>query len=172
MSAAPRSARLSSPGEVVAILIASAAVWAVVLALVLALFFTVFIPAIQFGGKGEIPTDFPVYPGAQLQSAMASGFSGCTTVSATWTTRDDAATVVGFYKQALSSSPWTITDTQSLVRSTTFYVESTGDQHREGALTVEAPSFANGSTYISLALAKSNQRVVGSCKVVVGTIGS
>jgi len=157
---------------VVGILVASAVIWTALLVLVFTLFFTVLIPAVQFGGRGEIPGDFPVYPGAQLQSAIASRFNGCTTVTAQWTTRDEPATVIGFYKQALSSPPWTITDTQQLVRSTSFYVEGTGAQHREGVLSVDAPAFANSATNISLALAKSSQRPAGGCSVVVGTVGS
>src|SRR4029077_10305490 len=88
MSATPRPSRLSKPGEVVAILVASALVWVVLIAVVATLFLTVFIPAVQFGGRGQIPAGFPVYPSATLDSAFASRSGGCTMVSAAWSTKD------------------------------------------------------------------------------------
>jgi hypothetical protein len=171
MSATPRAARLSSPGEVVAILVASALVWWALIALVFTLFFTVFIPAIQFGGKGEIPSDFPVYAGAQLDSATASRFSGCTTVTAGWSSRDKVAKVIDFYKLALSSPPWTTTDVEQHTRSTSFYFEYLGNEHREGFLTVDSPTFTNAPTEISLDMVKSRPNLVGGCKVITGTVG-
>ena len=171
MSATPRTARLSSPGEVVAILVASALVWTALIALVFTLFFTVFIPAVQFGGRGEIPSDFPVYTGAQLESATASSFSGCTTVTANWSSGEAAAKVIDFYKLALSSAPWTTTDVEQHTRSTTFYFEYIGNEHREGFLTVDSSTFANAPTEISLDMVKSRANLVGGCKVITGTVG-
>ena len=172
MSATPRSARLSRPGEVVAILIASAVIWLAVGIGLFTLFITVFIPLVQFGGRSEIPNDFPVYPGAQLQSATASGFNGCTTVTASWSTRDDPTTVTDFYKTALSEQSWTLIDTRQHLRSISFFFRGTGVQQREGWLTVETSSFANSTTQISLELVKSAPRAVGECHVAVGIVGS
>src|ERR1700719_2227135 len=118
MSATPRPARLSKPSEVVAILVASAVVWVMLIALVATLFFTVFIPAVQFGGRGQIPSDFPVYPSARLDSAVATVSGRCTTVTASWSTPDDAASVVDFYRRELAAGDWTVTDTRPLSDST------------------------------------------------------
>lgn len=113
MSATPRPARLSSPGEVVAILVASAIAWMALIGLLFTLFFAVLIPALQYGGRGEIPSDFPVYPGAHLESAVASSFYGCTTVQATWSTSADPDAVTAFYQAGLSQGDWAVTSTAS-----------------------------------------------------------
>src|SRR5256885_16163048 len=81
MNATPRSARLSSPGQVIAILVGSALASIAVLAGIITLLVTVVIPGFEFGGKDQIPTDVPIYPGAKVQSAFASGFEGCTNVA-------------------------------------------------------------------------------------------
>lgn len=108
MSATPRSARLSSPGEVVAILVATAVAWIVLIVLLFVGFFAFLVPTLQFSGRGDIPSDFPVYPGAQLGTAIASTVNRCTTVDATWSTDDSAAKVVDFYATALPQAGYAI----------------------------------------------------------------
>lgn len=93
----------------VAILVASAAVWLCLVGLLGLLFFALIVPTLQYGGRGEIPTDFPVYPGAHLESAYSSSLSGCVSLEATWSTADDATAVVAFYNDRLAAGDWTIT---------------------------------------------------------------
>jgi hypothetical protein len=175
MSATPRSARLSKPGEVVAILVASAVVWAVLITVVATLFFAVFIPAVQFGGRGEIPDDFPVYPGAHLDSALASRSPGCTTVDATWSTKDGASQVVDFYRERLSIGEWLITDTTPPSDSTVLYFRSTSIPNREGYLSVSRQPYSS-QTQITMTMAKSaggtpSSVAVSRCHVLVGALG-
>lgn len=89
MSETPRASRLSSQGEVVAILVVTAAVSVTLLATIILVFVFVLVPFLQYGGKAQIPGNFPVYPGAHLESAFATGSDGCTAVDATWSTHDD-----------------------------------------------------------------------------------
>ena len=167
MSATPRPSRLSKPGEVVAILVASALVWVALIAAVATLFFAVFIPAVQFGGRSQIPADFPVYPNAQLESAFASrSGGGCTTVTATWSTSDNAASVLDFYRRQLSAGDWTVTDSS---RSTEIFFQSASAPSREGYVAVLSQPYSS-RTYIDLTMAKSEPGAgsVSACHVLVG----
>jgi hypothetical protein len=172
MSATPRPARLSKPGEVVAILVASALVWVALVGIVTTLLFTVFIPAIQFGGRGEIPGDFPVYPNAHLDSAFATVSGRCTTVTATWSTTDSAASVADFYRRELAAGDWTVTDTRPLSDSTVIYFQSTSAPNREGYLSVLTQPYSS-RTYISMTMAKSGSGAgsVSGCHVLVSAAG-
>jgi len=173
MSATPRSARLSKPGEVVAILVASAVVWAVLIGVLATLFFAVFIPAVQFGGRGEIPGDFPVYPGAHLDSALASRSPGCTTVDAAWSTGDRAPQVVDFYRQQLATGDWALTDSRSVGSSTVLYFQTTSAPNREGYLSASREPYSS-QTQITMSMAKSAPVTPGPmsrCHVLVGTSG-
>lgn len=173
MSATPRSARLSKPGEVVAILVASAVVWVVLIAIVATLFFAVFIPAVQFGGRGEIPSDFPVYPGAHLDSAFASRSLGCTTVDAAWSTRDSASQIVDFYRERLATGAWALTDSRQLSDSTVLYFQSTAAPNREGYLWVTRQPYSSRIqiTMNMVKTAPDTTRSVSECHVVVGVVG-
>src|SRR6266576_6600410 len=124
MNATPRSARLSSPGQVVAILVGSALASIAVLAGIITMLVTVDIPGFEFGGQDQIPTDVPIYPGAQLQSAFASGFQGCTTVTATWSTPAPASDVIDFYKSQLNSGAWRVTSSGASRGEFYLYFES------------------------------------------------
>jgi hypothetical protein len=170
MSATPRQARLSKPTEVVAILVASALVWVLLIAMVATLFFAVLIPAVQFGGRGQIPGDFPVYPGAHLDSAIATVSATCTTVTANWSTPDDAATVTDFYRQQLELKDWTVTDSRSASGSTVIYFQSTSVPNREGYLSVSTQAYSS-RTYITMTMAKSESTSVSGCHVLVGAGG-
>ena len=154
MSAIPRSARLSSPTEVVAILVASAIVWIGLIAALFAVLFFVLLPNLEFSGKSEIPKDIPVYPGAQLNSAFATKYGGCTTVEATWTTGDDSHRVVSFYSEQLSAGGWTVTDTRNRTGGTEIDFSSTSGPLRQGFVFVESPPYSN-QTEINLTLYKS-----------------
>ena len=170
MSATPRPARLSKPSEVVAILVASALVWVALIAIVATLFFAVFIPAVQFGGRGEIPADFPVYPSAQLDSAFASRSGGCTMVSAEWSTADSASGVLDFYRQQLSTGDWTLYDSKPLSDSTVLYFQSTSAPHRDGYLSVARQPFSS-HTQITTTMAIPVTGSVSGCHVLVGVAG-
>ena len=170
MSATPRPSRLSKPGEVVAILVASALVWVVLIGAVATLFFTLFIPAVQFGARGEIPGDFPVYPGARLDSAIATVSGGCTTVTANWSTSDNGAAVLAFYRRELAAGDWTVTDSRSLSDSTVIYFQSTSVPNREGYLSVGSEPFSS-RTHITMTVAKSGSTSVSGCHVLVGAAG-
>src|SRR5256885_6022834 len=102
MSATPRAARLSSSGEVVAILVATAAVWLLLVGALLTLVFTVLLPDVQFAGRSQIPADLPVYPGASLETAFASSSPGCTTVQAGLVSSAGAGSAVKFYHPQLA----------------------------------------------------------------------
>lgn len=150
MSATPRSARLSSPGEVVAILVATAIAWIVLIVLLFVGFFAVLLPTLQFSGRGDIPNDFPVYPGAQLGSAYATSVGGCTSVQATWSTSDGADAVQAFYEDRLSSGDWTITSTAN----GRIDFESTSGPRRAGTVYIRGNEFAK-QTVIDVVLSKS-----------------
>jgi hypothetical protein len=169
MSATPRSARLSKPGEVVAILVASAIVWAVLITVVATLFFAVFIPAVQFGGRDQIPGDFPVYPNAHLESASASMSGTCTTVTATWSTSDNATSVFDFYVRELSAGDWTVVDSSN---STEIFFHSASMPNREGYVAVLTQPYSR-RTYIELTMAKSGSGAgsVSGCHALVGAAG-
>jgi hypothetical protein len=154
---------------VVAILVASALVWVVLIATVATLFFAVFIPAVQFGGRNQIPTDFPVYPNAQLESAFASRSGSCTTVTATWSTTDSAASVRDFYRRELSAGDWTVTDSTNL---TEIFFQSASTPTRNGYVAVLTQPYS-GRTYIDLTMAKSGSGAgsVSACHVLVGAGG-
>ena len=169
MSATPRPARLSSTGAVVAILMASAVTWVAVIAIVGVLFFAVFIPAVTFSGRGEIPGNFPVYPGAHLDSAFASRAGGCTTVDASWSTGDGAERVIAFYQQQLSTGAWTLTDTRQSGSATILDFKSSSGDNPEGYLAVESTPYSS-ATHISLTLAKTTT-AVSNCHVLVGVAG-
>jgi hypothetical protein len=153
MSATPRSARLSSPGEVVAILVATAAAWVVLIVLLFVALFTVLIPTLQYGGRGEIPNDFPVYPGAQMGSAYGVSAGGCTSVQATWSTSDGADAVQSFYEARLSSGDWTITSTSN----GRIDFKGTSGPQRTGTIYIRANEFAH-ETVIDLVLTMSPAR--------------
>lgn len=150
MSATPRSARLSSPGEVVAILVVTGVAWVVLIGGVFTLFIAVLIPTLQFGGRGQIPSDFPVYPGAQLQSAYAISAGGCSSVEATWSTTADAAAVQAFYQQRLSSGDWTVTSAGNGLID----FQSTSGPLRSGAVYIRTNEFAR-QTAIDLTMTRS-----------------
>ena len=170
MSATPRPSRLSKPGEVVAILVASALVWVVLIAVVATLFLTVFIPAVQFGGRGQIPADFPVYKGAHLDSAFASRSGSCTMVSAAWSTTDSASSVLDFYREQLSTGDWMLYDSKPLSDSTVLYFQSTSAPHRDGYLSVTRQPFSS-QTQITTTLAIPVPGSVSACHVLVGAAG-
>jgi hypothetical protein len=169
MSATSRSARLSTPGEVIGILVASAATSLVVFGALITLFLTVFIPALVLGGKSEIPDDFPVYPGAQLESAFASGVEDCVTVDATWTTSDDVPSVVRFYKERLATGAWALTDSREHLGQIDLAFEGSSFPHREGSVTVSSESYQSGRTHISLVMRKSSAKANTEC--LFGTVG-
>ena len=166
VSAVPRSSRLSSPGQVVAILIASAVFWVAVVTTVIVLFVNVFIPAVTLGGKGEIPADFPIYPGAHLQSALASNLGNCTTVDATWSTPDAPSSVISFYEDALATGAWSLTDTTRHLGSIELYFTSISGPHREGLLTVGPGPVQSSPTYFSLELYKLTGTANANCRVL------
>src|SRR5439155_24827793 len=153
MNATPRSARLSSPGQVIAILVGSALASIAVLAGIITLLVIVVIPGFEFGGKDQIPTDVPIYPGAQLQSAFASGFEGCTTVTATWSTPAPASDVIDFYKSQLNSGVWRVTISGTSRGDFYLYFDNTSGSQREGAISVFIGTC--GQSYIALDIAKS-----------------
>lgn len=155
MSATPRSARLSSPGEVVAILVATAVAWIALIVLLFVGFFAVLVPTLQFSGQGDIPSDFPVYPGAQPGSAYSVTNGGCTTVQATWSTSDAADTVEAFYRDRLSSGDWTITSTVN----GRIDFESTSEPPRSGTVYIRGNEFAR-QTVIDLVVTKASGRNV------------
>ncbi len=150
-------------------LVASALVWVALIAVVAILFFAVLIPVAQFGGRGEIPGDFPVYPGAHLDSAFATRSGGCTTVEAVWSTGDDAARVGAFYQDELSSGDWTLTDSRQLRGATYFYFKSSLGPNPNGYLSVESTPYSS-TTQITLTMEKAT-RVNTDCQVVVGMVG-
>lgn len=161
MSATSRPARLSSEGQVVAILVGTAVAGVALVATVFVLFVVVLIPFLQFGGKGEIPANFPVFPGAHLDSAIATSYAGCSAVDASWSTNAGESRVIAFYREELNSAGWTIVDEPSGGNSIDF--SSTSGQTHQGVLTVE--SGPEGSTYISVIFytssgASSNSRCV------------
>jgi hypothetical protein len=166
MSATPRSARLSSPTQVVAILVASAVVWVGIVAALVILFVTVFIPATTLGGRGQIPKDFPVYPGAQLQSAFATSFGDCTTVDATWSTSAPASTVTSFYQNELASGAWTLTDSRQHVGAVELYFQTASGLRQDGIVTVSSQPFVRSSTQISLEMYKSKRASTQDCQFV------
>jgi len=169
MSATPRPSRLSKPGEVVAILVASAVVWTALIAAVATLFFAVFIPAVQFGGRNQIPADFPVYPNAQPESAFASKSGSCTTVTATWSTSANAASVRDFYRRELSVGDWTVTDSTNL---TEIFFQSASTPTRKGYVAVLTQPYSS-RTYIELTLVKSGSGAgsTSACQVLAGAAG-
>lgn len=171
MSATPRSNRLSSPGQVVAILAASVLVWFGILTTLVILFIDVFIPAFTLGGKSEIPGDFPVYPGSHLQTAVASSFSECTTVSATWTAASPVGSVVAFYKSGLAQGPWSLTDSREQLGELDLYFESTAGPRRDGIVMISAEPYDSATTVISLQLSKSKGGDAGGCQLLVVGIG-
>ena len=148
---------------------ASGVAWVVLIAIVVTVFFTVLIPGVQFGGRGEIPADFPVYPGAALQSALATTAGGCTTVDATWSTGDDVSRVVAFYQERLGGGDWMVTDTTPSGQGTLIRFQSTSGAPREGDVQIDASPFSK-STQLVLNLVKSGTNA--SCHLVVGTRGS
>ena len=160
MSETPRSSRLSSQGEVVAILLGTAAVSVALVATIVLVFAFVLVPFLQYGGRGQIPGDFPVYPGAHLESAFATGSDGCTAVDATWSTHDEQSRVLAFYREQLNSGDWTTTDFRASTNA--IYFSSTSGNQLQGVLTVGGGPY--GSTYASLQLYKavggSNSRCV------------
>jgi hypothetical protein len=172
MNAIPRSARLSSTGEVIGILVGSAVSSVVILAGIITLFVTVVVPGFEFGGKDQIPADFPVYPGAKLESAFASEYEDCTTVTATWSTSAPPSQVIDFYRAQLNTGPWTLTDSSRGREGFDFDFHSNSGVHREGVVTVFSRS--EGGTQISLDLAKSRpptRTSVSSCHILAGQIG-
>ena len=154
MSAIPRAARLSSSGEVVAILVATAAVWLLLVGALLTLVFTVLLPDVQFAGRSQIPADLPVYPGASLETAFASSSPGCTTVQAGWSSTADADSVVTFYDQQLAQGPWTLVQTKPVGDAMLVYFKSTSGPDREGYIEIQPLSVPLG-TQITLTLSKA-----------------
>ncbi|HET7419436.1 MAG TPA: hypothetical protein VFL27_03565 [Candidatus Dormibacteraeota bacterium] len=154
----------------VAILVASAAVWIAIVVTLLVLFFNVFIPAVTLGGKGEIPVDFPVYPGAHLESATASSLGGCTSVVASWSASTVAGPVVTFYESGLATGAWTLTDTRQHLNGVDLSFESTTGPRREGVLTISYSPYDRSTTQISLEMYKSSGAANTVC--VFGTIGA
>jgi hypothetical protein len=168
MNATPRSARLSSPGEVIAILVGSGVISVAIFVGIIVIFTMVLIPSFVFGGREQIPSDLPVYPGAHLDSAFASGFGGCIDVSASWSTPASSDDVSGFYRTQLNTGPWTLTDTTPTRGGMDLLFTSTSGPHREGDITVIRT--AGGGSSISLELAKStsSRTAVSGCHVLAG----
>jgi hypothetical protein len=131
---------------------------------VVALFASVLIPVAQYGGKSEIPSDLPVYPGAHLTSARANTADDCTTVGATWSTPAAAANVTEFYRLGLNSGAWTATDSGPSRYGFEVYFDSTSGPHREGVMTVRRYEKA-ASTTISVELYESGPRADSSCSL-------
>jgi hypothetical protein len=148
----------------VAILVATAAMWLALLTAVIVLFLTVFIPLVQFGGKGEIPSDFPVYPGAHLESATASGFGDCTRVDASWSTPDGVTAVAGFYRQELATGAWTVTGSQPRPGQLDLYFRSTTGLRRGGSVSVQSQPYSS-TTLIALQMYKSTTRSASNCSL-------
>src|SRR5258708_36385191 len=139
MSATPRAARLSSSGEVVAILVATAGVWLVLVGALVTLVFAVLLPAVQFSGRSQIPADMPVYPGASLESAFSSTSPGCTTVQAGWSSTANADSVVTFYQQQLAQGPWTLVQTKPVGNATPLHLRTTSEPARPSYIGVQPP---------------------------------
>jgi fermentation-respiration switch protein FrsA (DUF1100 family) len=156
---------------VVWILVGSAVTSLVVVVGIIALFVTVVVPGFEFGGRDQIPSDLPVYPGAKLESALATGFQGCIDVSASWSTPAPEADVIDFYNSQLNTGAWSLTDTNRSRAGFHLSFESRTGAHREGVISVLAN--AAGATSISLDLVKStsSRTSVSSCHVVVGDTG-
>ncbi len=169
MSATPRAARLSSSGEVVAILVATAGVWLVLVGALVTLVFTVLLPAVQFSGRSQIPADMPVYPGASLESAFSSTSPGCTTVQAGWSSTANADSVVTFYQQQLAQGPWTLVQTKPVGNATLLYFRSTSGPDRAGYIEIQPLSVPLG-TQITLTLDKARS-VASTCHTAVGVTG-
>jgi hypothetical protein len=154
---------------VVAILVASAVTWVAVIAVVGVLFFAVFIPAVMFGGRSQIPSDFPVYPGATLSSAFASRAGGCMSVDATWSTGDTASRVTSYYQEQLSTGDWTLTDTRPSGSATVFYFKRSAGEDPQGYLSVESTPYSS-TTQITLTMEKSTSPNT-ACHPLVGVAG-
>jgi hypothetical protein len=153
---------------VVAILVASAAVWLILIAVVATLFFAVFIPGVQFGGRAEIPSDFPIYPGAHLDSAFATRAGGCTTVEAEWSTGDDATRVVAFYREQLSTGDWTLTDSTRSGSATVLDFKSSSGASPNGYLSVESTPYSS-TTRIMMTVTKATSANT-ECHVLGGVV--
>ena len=153
----------------VAILVASAVVWIAIVVALLILFLNVFIPAVTLGGRGEIPKDFPVYPGAHLQSATASSVLGCTTVSASWSASTSAGPVITFYESGLATGAWSLTDSRKHLDAVDLSFESTSGPHRQGVVTITSTPYDRSITQISLEMDKASAAPNTAC--VFGSVG-
>ena len=171
MNATPRSARLSSPGEVVAILVGSGLISLLGLVGIIALFVAVLIPAFEFGGKSQIPTDLPVYPGAKLDYAFASRLGDCTDLNATWSTPATASDVTAFYSSKLNTGAWTLTDTSPVNGGLDLSFTSTFGPHREGVIMVSRTAGGGSEILLQFTKAASSPSAVSECHIIVGQIG-
>jgi hypothetical protein len=57
----------------------------------------------------SFPDDFPIYDGADLQSAIQGEQDGIEGIVATWTTGDDVDDVRAFYDEQFDGDPWSTT---------------------------------------------------------------
>lgn len=124
----------------------SALAWIALFGALVTLFFAVLIPAFQFSGRGDIPSDLPVYPGAHLESAYRAATGGCSSVDAVWSTADGPDAVMAFYQQRLMGD-WTVTATNA----GTIDFESTVGLRRTGTIYVRSNALG-GQTVIELLL--------------------
>lgn len=85
------------------------------------------------------PADFPVYPGARQQSALAIRPSGSTgpITSVQWVTSDSSATVVDFYRTNLDRPPWRLLAERPVAIAQLLTFEDTG-RARYGQVQVQS----------------------------------
>lgn len=77
---------------------------------------------INENGESTLLDDFPVYPGASVESSFTSeGDKKATSV--VWKTDDDISEVSSFYKQELEKTGWIVTSNIENDLSTTFSFE-------------------------------------------------
>ena len=83
------------------------------------------------------PDDFPLYPEAELQSAITSTEAGAAGTVATFQSDDDASDVISFYEAEFDAGPWTMTvDPVIDDESASFLVEHEGGSNAGSSVTV------------------------------------
>ena len=100
------------------------------------------------GGKlpDNFPSDFPVYPKAELASSWMASGNDTDGLSLIWETEDTVSKVGNYYESELKNAGWTLSFTSETEDSTTFAFEKNGVRGFIG-ITVE-----ESKTVISLTL--------------------
>lgn len=108
-------------------------------------------------GTGKLPenfpSDFPQYAGAKVESSLTGSQTG--TAGGFWvtfSTPDEMAKVVQFYKTELKNKGWTVTGTMDVGAVTTYTVEKGS---MEGSVAVSSDG-SNENTAIMVTLADKN----------------